>query len=181
MRINVNKPKGKNTMKEKKKRKKIAGSPIGIWTCTPTSSSAKSDTSYQWAMWPLHSFKSLKLIALKYFTLPFTLFEPCGAVFIMNSKTHLRKNNLNEHFKAISHYFLVYLLSGCLMGARWTHSFFFFAALGEVQVAVLSVLNLPRQGFPATCQIGHCCVCSPLLLTWAWNSLRFARWFANVQ
>ena len=27
---------------------------------------------------------------------------------------------------------------------------FFFAALAEVQVAVLSVLNLPRQGFPAS-------------------------------
>ena len=40
------------------------------------------------------------------------------------------------------------------------NSLVFFA---EVQVAVLLVLNLPRQGFPATCRIGHCCVCSPLL------------------
>ena len=32
-----------------------------------------------------------------------------------------------------------------------------------VQVAVLSVLNLPRQGFPATCPVGPCCVCSHLL------------------
>ena len=24
-------------------------------------------------------------------------------------------------------------------------------------------LNLPREGFPATFPIGHCCVCSPLL------------------
>ena len=32
-----------------------------------------------------------KLIVLKYFSLPFTLFEPYGAVFIMNSKIHLRK------------------------------------------------------------------------------------------
>ena len=30
----------------------------------------------------------LKLIFLKYFSLPFTLFKPCGAVFIMNSKIH---------------------------------------------------------------------------------------------
>ena len=40
---------------------------------------------------------------------------------------------------------------------------FFFAALTEDQVAVLSVSNLPWQGFPATCLIDHCCVCSPLL------------------
>ena len=40
------------------------------------------------------------------------------------------------------------------------NSLVFFA---EVQVAVLLVLNLLRQGFPATCRIGHCCVCSPLL------------------
>ena len=39
----------------------------------------------------------------------------------------------------------------------------FFAAFAEAQVAVLVVLNLPRQGFSATCPIGRCCVCSPLL------------------
>ena len=31
-----------------------------------------------------------------------------------------------------------------------------FAALAEVRVTVLSLLNLPRQGFPATCPIEHC-------------------------
>ena len=40
------------------------------------------------------------------------------------------------------------------------NSLVFFA---EVQIAVLLVLNLPWQGFPATCWVGHCCVCSPLL------------------
>ena len=35
---------------------------------------------------------NLKLIVLKCFSLPFTQFEPCGAVFNMNSKEHLRKN-----------------------------------------------------------------------------------------
>ena len=40
---------------------------------------------------------------------------------------------------------------------------FFFAAFAEVQVIVLSVLNLPRQGFPATCPVEHCCVCNPRL------------------
>ena len=55
---------------------------------------------------------SSKLIVLKYFSLPFTLFEPYGAVFIMNSKIHLRKNSSHEYFKTISHYFRVYSLSG---------------------------------------------------------------------
>ena len=53
-----------------------------------------------------------KLTVLKYLSLPFTLFEPYGAVFIMNSKMHLRKNSSNEYFKTISHYLLVYSLSG---------------------------------------------------------------------
>ena len=85
-------------------------------------------------------------IPLKYFSPPFKLFEPCETEVIMNSKIHLRKNSLNENFKAVSHHFRG-----------------FFAALAEVHVAVLSVLNLPRQGFPSTCQIGYYCVCSPLL------------------
>ena len=40
-----------------------------------------------------------------HFSLPFTLFEACGDVFIMKSKRHLRKINLNKYFKAILHYF----------------------------------------------------------------------------
>ena len=45
-------------------------------------------------------------------------FEPCGAVFIMNSKIHLRKNSLNEYFKAISPYFRVYSLLGFIKATR---------------------------------------------------------------
>ena len=52
---------------------------------------------------------------------------------------------------------------GLYIGRSINGLVFFFAAFAEVQVTVLSVLNLPRQGFPATCPIGHCCVCSPLL------------------
>ena len=104
-----------------------------------------------------------KLIVLKYFSLPFTLFEPYGAVFIMNSKIHLRKNSSNEYFKTISHYLRVYSLSGFTVGRSINGLVFFFAAFAEVQVTVLSVLNLPRQGFSTTCPIGHCCVCSPRL------------------
>ena len=56
---------------------------------------------------------SLKLIMLKYFSLPFTLFEPCRAVFIMNSKIHLSKSSSKrDDFKTISHYLRVYSLSG---------------------------------------------------------------------
>ena len=80
-------------------------------SCTPTSSSEKAR--------PLTTGpcdhctgNSSKLIELKYFSLPFTLFEPYGAVVIMNSKMHLRKNSSNEYFETISHYLLVYSLSG---------------------------------------------------------------------
>ena len=47
-----------------------------------------------------------------FLSLPFKLFEPYGALFIMNSKMHLRKNSSNEYFKTISHYLRVYSLSG---------------------------------------------------------------------
>ena len=42
---------------------------------------------------------------LKYFSVPFTLFEPCGAAFIMNSKIHLRKiaqTSISKPFRIIS-------------------------------------------------------------------------------
>ena len=52
---------------------------------------------------------------------------------------------------------------GLYIGRSINGLVFFFAAFAEVQVTVLSVLNLPRQGFPTTCPIGHCCVCSPRL------------------
>ena len=100
---------------------------------------------------------------LKYLSLPFTLFEPYGAVFIMNSKMHLRKNSSNEYFKTISHYPRVYSLWGFTVGRSINGLVLLFAAFAEVQVTVLSVLNLPRQGFPTTCPTGHCCVCSPRL------------------
>ena len=66
--------------------------------------------------------QTFALKALKYFSLPFTLFEFCGGVFIMNSNIHLRKNSLNEYIKAISHYFRVHSHSGFITAARWTYS-----------------------------------------------------------
>ena len=109
------------------------------------------------------NYWDVKLIVLKYFSLPFTLFEPCGAVFMMNSKIHFRKNSSNKYFKAILHYFHVLFTLGLYDGRSMNALIFFFVALAEVQVAALSVWNLPRQGFLATCRIGHCCACSPLL------------------
>ena len=81
----------------------------------------------------------------------------------MNSKIYLRKNSSNEYFKTVSHSFRVYSRLGLHTVRSMNALVVFFAAFAEVQVAVLLVLNLPRQGFSATCPIGHCCVCSPLL------------------
>ena len=80
-------------------------------SCTPTSSSKKV-RNLTTGPCDHCADNSSKLIVLNYFSLPFTLFEPYGAVFIMNSKIHLRKNSSNEYFKTISHYFRVYSLSG---------------------------------------------------------------------
>ena len=108
VRINSTNPKGKKTMKGKKKEVATQGYE---YSCTPTSSSEKVQPLTTGPCDHCAEYMS-KLIVLKYFSLLFTLFEPYGAVFIMNSKIHLRKNSSNEYFKTISHYLLVYLLSG---------------------------------------------------------------------
>ena len=43
---------------------------------------------------------AVNLLLFKQFSLPYTPFEACGAVFIVNSKMHLRKISWNEYFKA---------------------------------------------------------------------------------
>ena len=105
-------------MKEKIKQKKNCKLPCLDLNVHPNFLYCK-----KWGLIPLghentEHFFHLKLIVLKYFSLPFTLFEPCGAVFIMNSKIHLTKNSLNKYFKAILHYFRVYSLSGFTTAAR---------------------------------------------------------------
>ena len=127
VRITGNKPEGKKYDERKKQRQKQKkeSNPARIWTCTPTSSSAESEASYHWAMRQLLGLLFLKLILLKYFSLPFTLLEPCGAVIIMNSTIHLRKNSLNKYFKTIPHYFCIYSFSSFITAARWTHTHFF--------------------------------------------------------
>ena len=90
------------------------------------------------------------------------MFEPYGAVFIMNSKIHLRKNSSKRVFENHFALFQCLFTLGLYIGRSINGVVFFFAALAEVQVTILLVLNLPRQGLPSTCPIGHCCVCSPL-------------------
>ena len=97
MRINGNKPKGKNTMKGKKNEKKmqVAHRDLNLHSnflqrkVKPHTTGSRDHCTIRFS----------KLIILKYFSLPFTLFQPCRAVFIMNSKKHLRKNSLNEYSK----------------------------------------------------------------------------------
>ena len=111
VRINSKKPKGKKTMKEKKKNWKMPRRDLNPHSnflrrkkcghrALTTGPCDHSAIFYQ------------KLTVLKYLFLPFTLFEPYGAAFIINSKMHLRKNSSKEYFKTILHYRLVYSLSG---------------------------------------------------------------------
>ena len=75
---------------------------------------AQRNAAYDHSATRLLPQNHIKLKVLKYLSLPFTLFEPYGALFIMNSKIHLRENSSNEYFKTISHYFRVYSLSGSM-------------------------------------------------------------------
>ena len=59
------------------------------------------------AMQPLRQ-NGLKINSVKVSFSAIHTVEPYGAVFIMNSKMHLRKNSSNEYFKTISHYLRVY-------------------------------------------------------------------------
>ena len=90
--------------------------------------------SYHWAsvrctVW------NLKLIVLKYFALPFTLFEPWGAVFNMNSKVHLRRNS-GKDFQPLclgysSLLFLWSSVSCCRRYLRWAKRCFLCSAISS--------------------------------------------------
>ena len=103
---------------------------------------------------------------------PLVFFSTIHAVWTLWSC--MRKNSSKEYFKAILHYFRVLFTLGPYNGCSMNVLIFFFVALGEVQVAVFSVLNLPRQGFLATCRIEYCCVCSPLLFAQKYFTIRQA-------
>ena len=139
------------------KEKKTGSCHAGIWTRIPTSSSEKSAAS------KVGHAIATPFRFLKYPCLSFTLFEPYGAVFIMNIQRYIwgkiAQTSIQNHFALSPCLFTLGLYVGCSINGL----VFFFAAFAEVQVTVLSVLNLPRQGFPATCPVGHCCVCNPRL------------------
>ena len=82
-----------NSKKPKRKKEKKRSSHAGVWI----------QLHPNFLQRPLRRVHVKKKLLIKYFSLLFTLFEPYGAVFIMNSKIHLRKNSSNEYFKTISH------------------------------------------------------------------------------
>ena len=172
VKINSKKPKGKNTIKEKKK--ETGSSHAGIWICTPTSPSEKKVRLLNTGLCDHWTNLNVKLIVLKYFSLPFTLFEPCGAVFMMNSKIHLRKNSSNEYFKAILHYFLVLFTLGLYNGRSMNTLIFFFVALRSSGGRSFGVIS-------STARIDFALLCLQPAAICLTNTLLFARRFANVQ
>ena len=89
---------------------------------------------------------------LKYFSLPFTLFEPCGAVINMNSKVHLRRNSGKDFqplcldipvsYSSVPLSLAVSLafaaLSNVLSAPRFLVDVFSFVVHAEFQVGVLA-------------------------------------------
>ena len=140
------------------KEKKTGSCHGGIWSRIPTSSSEKSAASNQWAMRSVRPLGSWSIFLCHSHCL--NLMELYLSWIF---KDTFEEKWLKRVFKTISHYLRVYSLSGFTVGRSINGLVFFFAAFAEVQVTVLSVLNLPRQGFPATCPVGHCCVCNPRL------------------
>ena len=86
VRIYSKKPKGKNTMKEKKMEVVTLG-----FQPAPQLPLAKKVRLLTTRLCDRCTSLLLKLIVLKYLSLPFTLFEPYGTVFIMNSKIQFEK------------------------------------------------------------------------------------------
>ena len=128
-----NKPKGKNMIKTKKQKQnqnqkmykvnEVAKprfeltprlSPAGQVSCQTTG------PRFPW------SFFSQRKNRFRHFSLPFTPFEACGAVLIMNSKINWRKISLNEYFKVISHYSFQCLLFTFGLDARSSSSSLFW-------------------------------------------------------
>ena len=142
-----------------KEQKKLDEATLGFEPAPQPPPAKESAAFNHWAMQPL-SQQQLEINSVEVSFSTFHTVEPYGAVFIMNSNIHLRKQ-LKRVFQ--NHFALSPCLFELYIGRSINGLVFFFAAFAEVQVTVLSVLNLPRQGFPATCPIGHCCVCSPRL------------------
>ena len=153
MRINGSKPKSKNTMLKKKKRKK------NLQVATPGFEPATQPPhkpACNWAMRPLHK-DPLKLIALKPSNI-FVCHSHClnfVEVFYHEFKYTFEEKWLKRVFQsrfALSpSSFTLRLYNG-----RSMNIVVFFVALTEVQVFFLSVnKNLPRQGFRALVASGN--------------------------
>ena len=111
--------------------------------------------------------QSLKLKVMKYFSLPFTLFGPYGAVFMINSKIHLRKNSSKRVFQNHFALFRCLFTLGLCIGRSINGLVFFFDALGEGQVTVLSVLKHPSGKMKKSFGDRSFSVAAPTL----WNAL----------
>ena len=92
------------------------------------------------------TYKNGKLTDLKHFSLPFTLFEACGAVFIIPSKINWRKISLNEYFKAISHYLFQCLLFTFGLDARSSSSSLFWLKFISPFLIIIAKTLLQSQG-----------------------------------
>ena len=90
-----------------KEQKKLDEATLGFEPASQLPPAKESAAFNHWAMQPLHQLQ-LGINSLEVSFSAFHTVEPYGAVFIMNSKIHLRKNSSNEYFKTISHYLRVY-------------------------------------------------------------------------
>ena len=114
------------------------------------------------------------LMVLNCFSPPFTLFEPLWSCIYYEFKDTFEEKELKRVFRSHFALFPCLFTLGLYKGCSMNELVFFLVALAEVQVAVLSVLNLPRQGFLGTCRIGHCFVLQPAVICLT-NTLRFAK------
>ena len=138
MRINRNKQKGKNTIKEKKttKIKNLVVAPAGFEPAPKSSSIAKIEASYRWAMRPLHN-RYLKINSLDVFFSPIhTVLTLWGCIY-HEFKDTCEGKKLKRVFQNDFALFPYLSTLGLYIGHSMNALVYFFAALPEAQVAVL--------------------------------------------
>ena len=74
---------------------------------------------------------SVKVLTLKQSSLPYALFEACGAVFIMNSNVHLRTNGFNDNFGVMLYYFSVNHNYNKILKSDWFSTALISALIGQ--------------------------------------------------
>ena len=133
-----NKQKGNKRFKEKKrtKIKNLVVAPPGFEPAPQTSSSAKIEASYHWAMRPLHS-KQMKINSLDVFFSPIhTVLTLWGRIY-HEFKDTCEEKKLKRVFQNDFALFLYSSTLGLYIGHSMNALVYFFAALPEAQVAVL--------------------------------------------